>query len=110
MPGGALLLGTRRDGARRPEDPDGLDPYARGSEGQDGGGLSSSSKLNRPFQMDWMSARWMRPGGTCNHDHEDGEHHHTSLDDLSDEDHLELKAIHRGLLDKLMATPSWLHL
>ncbi|MGB1384557.1 MAG: hypothetical protein ACPG66_06735 [Flavobacteriales bacterium] len=54
----------------------------------------------------WMSNQVLLPGATCNHDHADGEHHHhhheTSLDDLSDEDHLALQKAIRAELDELV--------
>jgi hypothetical protein len=53
----------------------------------------------------WMSNQVLLPGATCNHDHADGEHHHhheTSLDELSDEDHLALQKAIREELDGLV--------
>lgn len=51
----------------------------------------------------WMSEQVLLPGATCNHDHADGEHHHhASMDDLSDGDHLELQKAIRAELDGLV--------
>jgi len=53
----------------------------------------------------WMSNQVLLPGATCNHDHADGEHHHhheTSLDELSDDDHLALQKAIRAELDGLI--------
>ena len=53
----------------------------------------------------WMSNQVLLPGATCNHDHADGEHHHhheTSLDELSDQDHLALQKAIREELDGLV--------
>jgi hypothetical protein len=73
--------------------------------------LSQLDELEAQYQA-WMSDQVLLPGATCNHDHADGEHHHhhASLDDLSDEDHLELQKAIRAELDKLVATLNGLHL
>ncbi len=73
--------------------------------------LSQLDELEAQYQA-WMSDQVLLPGATCNHDHADGEHHHhhASLDDLSDEDHLELQKAIRAELDKLVATLNSLHL
>ena len=73
--------------------------------------LSQLDELEAQYQA-WMSDQVLLPGATCNHDHADGEHHHhhTSLDDLSVEDHLELQKAIRAELDKLVATLNGLHL
>jgi len=73
--------------------------------------LSQLDELEAQYQA-WMSDQVLLPGATCNHDHADGEHHHhhASLDDLSDEDHLELQKAIRAELDKLVATLKRLHL
>ena len=73
--------------------------------------LSQLDELEAQYQA-WMSDQVLLPGAKCNHDHADGEyhHHHTSLDDLSDEDHLELQKAIRAELDKLVATLNGLHL
>lgn len=73
--------------------------------------LSQLDELEAQYQA-WMSDQVLLPGATCNHDHAAGEHHHhhASLDDLSDEDHLELQKAIRAELDKLVATLNGLHL
>jgi len=73
--------------------------------------LSQLDELEAQYQA-WMSDQVLLPGATCNHAHADGEHHHhhASLDDLSDEDHLELQKAIRAELDKLVATLNGLHL
>ena len=73
--------------------------------------LFQLDELEAQYQA-WMSDQVLLPGATCNHDHADGEHHHhhASLDDLSDEDHLELQKAIRAELDKLVATLNGLHL
>ena len=73
--------------------------------------LSQLDELEAQYQA-WMSDQVLLPGATCNHDHADGEHHHhhASLDDLSDENHLELQKAIRAELDKLVATLNGLHL
>jgi hypothetical protein len=73
--------------------------------------LSQLDELEAQYQA-WMSDQVLLPGATCNHDHAEGEHHHhhASLDDLSDEDHLELQKAIRAELDKLVATLNGLHL
>ena len=73
--------------------------------------LSQLDELEAQYQA-WMSDQVLLPGATCNHDHAEGEHHHhhASLDDLSDENHLELQKAIRAELDKLVATLNGLHL
>ena len=54
----------------------------------------------------WLSNQVLLPGATCNHDHGDGDHHHhhheTSLDELSDADHLALQKAIRAELEGLL--------
>lgn len=73
--------------------------------------LSQLDDLEAQYQA-WMSDQVLLPGAKCNHDHSEGEHHHhhASLDDLSDEDHVELQKAIRAELDKLVATLNSLHL
>lgn len=66
--------------------------------------LSTLNDLDARYET-WMSNQVLLPGATCNHDHADGEHHHhheTSLDELSDEDHLALQKAIRAELDGLV--------
>jgi len=51
----------------------------------------------------WGANQVLLPGATCNHDHGDGHNHGTSLDELSDADHLELQKAIRGELEGLMS-------
>jgi DNA-binding GntR family transcriptional regulator len=67
--------------------------------------LAKLADLDARYET-WMSNQVLLPGATCNHDHADGEHHHhrheTSLDDLSDDDHLALQKAIRAELDGLV--------
>ena len=61
---------------------------------------------------DWMSNQVLLPGATCNHDHDgDHDHHHhgTSMDDLSDADHLDIQKAIREELDALMGELNAIH-
>lgn len=53
----------------------------------------------------WGANQVLLPGATCNHDHGDGHAHNhgTSLDELSDADHLELQRAIRAELEGLMS-------
>ena len=80
---------------------------------RDGQGMDSlfESALGQLDELDaryeqWMSNQVLLPGATCNHDHAEGEHHHhheTSLDELSDGDHLELQKAIRAELEMLVS-------
>ena len=66
--------------------------------------LTKVNSLDDQYET-WLSQQILLPGATCNHDHADGEHHHhhhgTSLDELSDQDHLALQKAIRAQLDLL---------
>ena len=64
--------------------------------------LATLGDLDARYEA-WMSNQILLPGQSCNHDHADGEHHHhESMDDLSDADHLELQKAIRAELDGLV--------
>jgi hypothetical protein len=65
--------------------------------------LSQLDALDARYET-WMSHQILLPGQTCNHDHADGDdhHHHDSMDELSDADHLALQKAIRAELDGLV--------
>lgn len=66
--------------------------------------LNQLADLDARYET-WMSNQVLLPGAACNHDHADGGHHHhheTSLDELSDQDHLALQQAIRAELDGLL--------
>jgi len=65
--------------------------------------LSQLDALDARYET-WMSHQILLPGQTCNHDHTDGDdhHHHDSMDELSDADHLALQKAIRAELDGLV--------
>ena len=77
-----------------------LDGDAQGTEELFKRVLAELDDLDARYET-WMSNQVLLPGATCNHDHADGEHHHhheTSLDELSDDDHL---ALQKAIRDEL---------
>jgi len=81
-----------------------LDGDAQGTEELFERVLAELDDLDARYET-WMSNQVLLPGATCNHDHADGEHHHhheTSLDELSDDDHLALQKAIRDELDGLV--------
>ena len=66
--------------------------------------LGTVNDLDAQYET-WLSNQILLPGQSCNHDHADGEHHHhhSSMDELSDADHLQLQQAIRAELDSMVA-------